>query len=204
MDEPEGGPVSDSYVLRDQSVDFSVLTSKDPLWNEQKFKELVEVGFFKIQNAWSAADMSGARAYVSDGVMRRFGLQLEPYRAQARRNVLGQLSLDAADVVDVRADETYSYITTRVTATCTDTVVDAEGKVVESNYGGELTTWSEEWVWMRSNDAKTEAAEKGVFADKCPNCGAALKINAVGKCDYCGTELTKGDFDWVLSEIRQV
>lgn len=180
------------------------LKELDPLWNEQKFKELVNTGFFKIQNAWCAGDMAGARAFVSDGIMRRFTTQLEPYVAKKQRNVLGQLSLDSVELLDVTSDEKYSYVSTLVTATCTDTVVDADGKVVESNYGGELTTWSEIWIWMRSNAAVTQENEKGVFADKCPNCGAALKITAIGKCDYCGTELTKGDFDWVLSEIGQV
>ena len=57
--------------------DISLLTDKDPNFTEQKFKELVNIGFYKIQNAWSACDMSGARAYISDGVMRRFSTQLE-------------------------------------------------------------------------------------------------------------------------------
>ena len=108
------------------------------------------------------------------------------------------------DIAGLYIDEKYTYITTRITATCTDVFVDADGKTVESNYNGKLTTWSEKWVWMRSNEVKTEENEKGIFADKCPNCGASLKINETGKCDYCGTELTKGNFDWVLSEIVQV
>jgi len=37
----------------------------------------------------------------------------------------------------------------------------------------------------------------------CPNCGAALKINAAGVCEYCSGKITSGDFDWVLSKIEQ-
>lgn len=199
-----GGESPDVQPSSSLADGIAKLKELDPLWNEQKFKELVNTGFFKIQNAWCVGDMTGARAFVSDGIMRRFTIQLEPYVAKKQRNVLGQLSLDSVELLDVTSDEKYSYVSTLVTATCTDTVVDAEGKIVESNYGGELTTWSEIWIWMRSNAAVTQEDEKGVFADKCPNCGATLKITAVGKCDYCGSELTKGDFDWVLSEIGQV
>lgn len=176
----------------------------DPMWNEQKFKELANTAFFKIENAWCLGDMTTARMFLSDGVMKRFSLQLEPYISQGQRNILGQLSLDSVDITDIRFDDTYSYITTKITATCTDTVVNHEWVIVASNYDGKLTVWREQWIWMRSNKVKTTEIEKWVFADICPNCGASLKINAIGKCDYCGTELTKWEYDWVLSEITQI
>ena len=37
----------------------------------------------------------------------------------------------------------------------------------------------------------------------CPNCAAELNITMAGECEYCGSKLTSGDFDWVLSEIQQ-
>lgn len=64
------------------------LQEMDPLWNEQRFKELVHIGFFKIQQAWSDGDMSSARAYISDTILQRFTLQLAPYLAKNQKNVL--------------------------------------------------------------------------------------------------------------------
>ena len=72
----------------DVSEKIQFVHSKDTNWNEQKFKELVNIGFFKIQNAWCAGDMSSARAFISDGIMRRFTLQLEPYLAKNQHNIL--------------------------------------------------------------------------------------------------------------------
>jgi len=37
----------------------------------------------------------------------------------------------------------------------------------------------------------------------CPSCGAGLKINMAGNCEYCGVKVTRGDFDWVLSKVEQ-
>jgi predicted amidophosphoribosyltransferase len=37
----------------------------------------------------------------------------------------------------------------------------------------------------------------------CPQCGAELKINMAGRCEYCQAEVTSGRFDWVLSRIEQ-
>ena len=38
---------------------------------------------------------------------------------------------------------------------------------------------------------------------QCPNCGAALKVNMAGVCEYCRSKITSGEFDWVLSRIEQ-
>ena len=40
-------------------------------------------------------------------------------------------------------------------------------------------------------------------AANCPNCGALLKINMAGVCEYCNGKLSSGAFDWVLSRIEQ-
>ncbi|MCC7539401.1 MAG: hypothetical protein IT379_24465, partial [Deltaproteobacteria bacterium] len=41
-------------------------------------------------------------------------------------------------------------------------------------------------------------------ADKvCPSCGAPLKINMAGACEFCSARVTTGEFDWVLSRIEQ-
>ncbi|MEM9490626.1 MAG: hypothetical protein AAGC55_15880, partial [Myxococcota bacterium] len=38
----------------------------------------------------------------------------------------------------------------------------------------------------------------------CPSCGAPLdQVNMAGTCEYCGSHLTSGEFDWVLSKIEQ-
>lgn len=66
-----------SEIPEGSELSMEVLTAKDPNFTEQKFKELVNIAFYKIQNAWSAGDMSSARAFISDGIMKRFSLQLE-------------------------------------------------------------------------------------------------------------------------------
>lgn len=103
----------------------------------------------------------------------------------------------------ITSDDMFDYITTLVTATAKDYTIDKDGKVVDGDKD-EYITWTERWVFMRSASVQTKEAESGVFADKCPNCGASLAINAIGKCDYCGSEMNKGEFDWVLSEIIQI
>jgi len=60
--------------------------------------------------------------------------------------------------------------------------------------------WSEYWTFVRYCKAKPAAARADL---NCPNCGAPLKVNAVGICEFCGGKITSGEFDWVLSKIEQ-
>ncbi|HHZ05450.1 MAG TPA: hypothetical protein GX401_01475 [Clostridiales bacterium] len=39
---------------------------------------------------------------------------------------------------------------------------------------------------------------------ECPHCGAPLQITSSGKCEYCGSIVTTGEFDWVLSDLDSV
>ena len=52
---------------------------------------------------------------------------------------------------------------------------------------------------MRSRGASENTKGDAV----CPNCAAELNISMAGECEYCGSKLTSGQFDWVLSEIQQ-
>ncbi|HEV2904479.1 MAG TPA: hypothetical protein VGW32_05505, partial [Pyrinomonadaceae bacterium] len=84
----------------------------------------------------------------------------------------------------------------------------AEGYDYTINEGGQvvagsrtnLRKWSEYWTFIRNSKAPPAAARSDL---NCPNCGAALKVNATGICEFCGGKITSGEFDWVLSKIEQ-
>ncbi len=53
------------------------------------------------------------------------------------------------------------------------------------------------FIRRRGVDAKAKDDEHS------PNCGAPLKVNMAGGCQYCQGKVTSGAFDWVLSRIEQ-
>ena len=59
--------------------------------------------------------------------------------------------------------------------------------------------YSEYWTLVRGS------SRKGVprVDPTCPNCGAELKVNMTGSCEFCAAKVTAGEFDWVLSRIEQ-
>ncbi len=46
-------------------------------------------------------------------------------------------------------------------------------------------------------------SSKSTDPDRCPSCAASLAISQAGTCDHCGSLVTSGDFDWILSSIEQ-
>jgi RecJ-like exonuclease len=63
-----------------------------------------------------------------------------------------------------------------------------------------MRRWSEYWTFIRNRNSKPAPARADL---NCPNCGAPLKVNVTGICEYCHGKVTSGEFDWVLSKIEQ-
>ena len=49
---------------------------------------------------------------------------------------------------------------------------------------------------------KTKEGTADTNTTNCPNCGAPTKITSSGKCEYCGSIITTGEHDWVLSGLE--
>ena len=55
---------------------------------------------------------------------------------------------------------------------------------------------------MRKAGVKTKEGTADTNTTNCPNCGAPTKITSSGKCEYCGSIITTGEHDWVLSGLE--
>ena len=79
-----------------------------------------------------------------------------------------------------------------------DYTTDTEGKVVCGS-PHRARRFTEYWTFIRRRGVKESEKEDSA----CPNCGAPLKINMAGICEFCEGKITSGEFDWVLSRIEQ-
>ena len=99
----------------------------------------------------------------------------------------------------ITEDAFYVSVTLRIGAQGYDYTVDERGNVVSGSKSNRRS-WSEYWTFIRNRQAKPGPARADL---NCPNCGAPLKVNATGVCEFCSGKITSGDFDWVLSKIEQ-
>jgi len=178
------------------------LKNRDPNFSEQQFEDLASTAFSKIQTAWSKRDMSIAQAFVSPTLLQRFQAQLNQLKSQGKINKIENLAVGKVEIVEAVQDGGFDYITVRIDASASDYYVDEKsGKILSGTK--ELKPFTEFWTFLRSGEVKTPAGKPELVSRHCPNCGAPMQVNAIGKCEYCGSELSSGHFSWVLSEISQ-
>ncbi len=171
----------------------------DPSFNWADFQARARLIFNELQEAWSSLKWERARPHETDNLFQMHRYWIEAYKRQRLRNALDQCQITAMQPVKIKADAFYNAITLRIFAQGYDYTVDANGRVVCGS-NRNLRRWSEYWTFIRNSKAKPAPARADL---NCPNCGAPLKVNATGICEFCGGKITSGEFDWVLSKIEQ-
>ncbi len=171
----------------------------DPTFKWAEFQSRARLIFNELQEAWSTLNWERARPHETDNIFQMHRYWIEAYKRQGLRNALDQYQIQAMQPVKIKEDNFYQAITLRIFAQGFDYTVDANNRVVCGSKS-KLRRWSEYWTFIRSRKAKRGAAHADL---NCPNCGAPLKVNATGICEFCGGKITSGEFDWVLSKIEQ-
>ncbi|HEX8140717.1 MAG TPA: Tim44-like domain-containing protein [Pyrinomonadaceae bacterium] len=166
-------------------------------WGE--FQTRARMIFDELQAAWSTLDWERARPHETDNIFQMHRYWIEAYKRAGLRNLLDQSRITSMQPVRVMEDAFYNAITLRIWAEGYDYTVDGAGRVVAGSKQ-KLRRWSEYWTFIRNRNARAQHARTEL---SCPNCGAPLKVNATGICQFCGGKVTSGEFDWVLSKIEQ-
>ena len=180
---------------------LDALRRRDPDFATEPFMKRVEQAFLSVQSAWSAMDMTPARAWVSDGVMERFAVQLAMLRAEGIRNDMKDVRVIECEILQIESSAFWDVIHARVEASAIDRDVSLQdGSVVRG--GDQAETFEEVWTFARRPSARTVAGRCG-FSGGCPNCGTPLKVLDGEQCPACKSWLNSGEFDWVLCEITQ-
>ena len=181
------------------STSLTALSAKDPSFDHARFLARVGVVFIELQLGWSSRTPERFRPYVSDALFAKLTDQLATYVALGVRNVVDGARITRIELARVVSDRWFDAITVRVFVTGLDyRVRDTDGAVVAGDPQVEKP-YTEYWTLIRGSAVTT--GQRGDRA--CPSCGAALKINMAGVCEYCAAKVTSGAFDWVLSRIEQ-
>src|SRR6266480_1489218 len=198
-DVPEAGTDLPSVVqpgFRDIRIAFE---KNNPSFSWGEFQARARLIFAELQAAWSTLDWERARPHETDNLFQMHQYWINAYKRQHLRNLLDQCGVTALQPVKLQEDAFYNAITLRIGAQGYDYTIDESGKVISGSKTN-LRYWSEYWTFVRSRNAKPVPASADL---NCPNCGAPLKVNNAGVCEFCGGKITSGEFDWVLSKIEQ-
>lgn len=178
---------------------YARFISGNPDFYESEFLEKARKAFTDIRKAVEKQDLSGVMKFISDGVYQRFNTRF------SMMNLLGQTyTIDDPDIKNiyidrVDADGPYDIIHTAIHASAAGRVISDHDPAL--NYGGR-----EESVRYWSFIKKRGCPIRDIyFTNDCPGCGSSLPEDPgeTGRCRSCDTSVNSGDYDWVLSDIRQ-
>jgi hypothetical protein len=198
-DVPEVGTDSPTVVQRGFTEARAAFEKMNPNFQWGEFMERARLIFNELQAAWSTLNWERARPHETDNIFQMHRYWIEAYKRQGLRNALDDCRVLSMQPAKITGDAYFNSITLRIGAEGYDYTVDANGKVVAGSKRNKRR-WTEYWTFVRNRNANPLHSRTDL---SCPNCGAGLKVNVTGICEFCGGKVTSGEFDWVLSKIEQ-
>lgn len=197
----------EQQAANDVNLDFTAnvanqVQAVDPAFSSDKFIGFAREVFMKIQEAWTAKDWKPIRPFESEALFNQHKQQLDEYIRLGKTNVVEKIAIKHCSLHAFRQDGDKEVLTVWLNAVMRDYVIDdATKKVLESDPNRDWYM-RYEMVFNRKAGLKTDPAKKGNTITNCPNCGAPTEITSSGQCAYCGSVITNGEHDWVLTDIH--
>ena len=194
-------------VQNDFTVDNSALIAAqiqavDPAFSADKFVGFAREVFMTIQAAWTAKDWKPIRPFESETLFNQHKQQLDEYIRLGKTNVVEKVGIKHCSLHSFQQDGDKEVLVVWLNAVMRDYVIDdATKKVLESDPNRDWYM-KYEMVFNRKAGVKTDPGRKGNAITNCPNCGAPTEITSSGQCTYCGSVVTNGEHDWVLTDIH--
>ena len=174
----------------------------DPAFSSDTFIGFAREVFMKIQEAWTSKDWKVIRPFESETLFNQHKQQLDEYIRLGKTNVVEKIAIKHCSLHSFQQDGDKEVLTVWLNAVMRDYVVeDATKKVLESDPNRD---WYMRYVMVfnRKAGVKTDPGRQGNSVTNCPNCGAPTEITSSGQCACCGSVITNGEHDWVLTDIH--
>ena len=176
----------------------------DPGFDEEKIKDLMSNLYVQMQDTWHAKDISSLRPYMTDKFYNQMDRQLEELRKSHRTDYTERIAVLSVDLRGWRQASGRDYITVGLNSRIVSYVLDdLTGELISGHKDKEKFMEYEIELTRKSGEI-TKPEEEGIKSDRCPHCGAPIKLNASAKCEYCGSVITSVNTDWAISGMRGI
>lgn len=182
------------------------LRNGDPNFDADTFTSWAKEVYIQLQAAWTKKDWNSVRSLESASLYSQHSTQLEEYIQNHTTNVLEKVYVENVRIKDFYENpDGNDTLVVILSSTLRDYLIeDKTRKVLEGNPQQDLFTVYQ-MNFIRQHGSQTESSvQDEAFSDRCPNCGAPLKISAISKCDYCGSDITRSPDQWVLDTYEVV
>ena len=174
----------------------------DPFFSADKFVGFAREVFMTIQAAWTAKDWKPIRPFESETLFNTHKQQLDEYIRLGKTNIVEKIGIKHCSLYSFTQDGDKEVLVVWLNAVMRDYVIDDATKNVLESDPNRDWYMKYEMVFSRKAGLKTDPGRKGNSITNCPNCGAPTEVTSSGQCSYCGSVITNGEHDWVLTDIH--
>lgn len=197
-------PTYDRISPVDESVVEEKIKKTDPLFNKEEFLSFARSTFIKLQEAWTARDWSVIRPFESNELFEQHKKQLQGYIDNNQINIMERICVKVIKLHSFEQVGDKDVMKVILSSKMVDYIIDATTQKVLK--GDKVTDRHSTYqlTFIRKTGVKTKAGTNEVNTTNCPNCGAPTQITSSGKCEYCGSVITTGEYNWVLSDLTKL
>ena len=182
----------------------TIIRKKDPNFTADDFVTFSKQVYIDIQTAWCNRDLTPVRPIMHQNLYNTTQRQVQDKINQGIVYHYENIAINTAYLTSFVRDKDYEYLTVYLNARMIDYQVDEKtGKILR---GDKTTRWDMRYKmkYVRTVGVTTKDKITGTHEYNCPNCGAPLEITSAGKCEYCGSTVSTGDYSWVLTDFTTV
>lgn len=196
-------PRPDSSGMSEAQVEAKV-KAIDPMFNKEEFLSFARSVFVKLQEAWTARDWSVIRTFESNELFEQHQNQLQRFIDNNQINKMEQICVKSVSLYSFEQTGDKEVLKVTLSSKMIDYIVDATTDKVLKGDRTTIRHSTYRLTFIRKAGVKTKAGTSDVNTTNCPNCGAPTQITSSGKCEYCGSVITTGEYNWVLSDLTKV
>ncbi len=149
---PVPGSGYDTVVSEVDSISetFRIIRQTEPDFDPERFKEIAQDVFFRLQAAWMRRDLTPVLGLLGDQLKSEYLATMEDLKNRKLINKLENIAVRKIDIVDAGIEGNEVYITLQFVANLLDyTVHDTTGEIV-SGSNTVPVKFEERWTFARS------------------------------------------------------
>lgn len=191
-----------NYEQKEQQT-LEKIKQIDPLFNREEFIASAKTLFVKLQQAWTDRDWSVIRVFETNELYEQHKSQLQGYIDNNQINVMDRICVNYAQLFDFKQEGDKDILIIRLNSRMADYIIDATTQKVLK--GDKNTEYVNTYLltFIRKKGIQTKEGSSKINTTNCPNCGAPTQITSAGECEYCGSVITTGEYNWVLSNLER-
>ena len=174
----------------------------DPNFDESAIKNLMSNLYVQMQDTWHAKNITPLRPYMTDEFFSQMDRQLNAFRLSNKTDYTENIAVLGVNLKGWRQSNGMDYIVLGLSSRIVSYVLDDRTGELLSGDKNREKFMEYEIELSRKSGVITSAQKDETHSERCPHCGAPLKLNASAQCEYCGSVVTRVNTDWAICNMK--